>query len=267
MLSVLPPSEEPVTVAKHENSQTKPKVLDMPSQLSAVSDVSDGYVVEKIKDFRSFHPALQINSHVDALPPTCNLTLIQTLPKTYFFDPYQLYDTKLHGRTYGPVELEKPAEVMPNWGSLLAVTHVAANTQVEIPIHARYRLAPFTGRTVGYDGEPDGESHTDVTLLPAIPLVVCQKDTKDEMPVKDELFRQLVFRPALLPELFIRAEGVLEIAPESDVVLRMPIAHAENVSTIQALTLAALFAGTFVIFQTIRAKIAAGEQEHPKKKQ
>ncbi|KAJ1953075.1 hypothetical protein EC988_003200 [Linderina pennispora] len=282
VLSMLPPSEDPAVVSKHENStakiawmqgpsvhvlehgQKKAKVVDMPRQLSAVDDISDGYVVEKIKEFRSFHPALKIESHVESMPTNCNLTLVQTLPRTYFFDPYQIYDTRLDARMFGPVELEKPAEAMPNWGSILTVSRVSANTQVEVPIHARYRLAPFNGRTVGYNGEPDGESHTDVTLLPAISLVVCQRDVEAEPPVKDELFGRLVFRPALLPELLARAGSVLEIAPESDLVLRMPIAHADKVSMIQALTLAALFAGTFVIFRTIQAKMSASEQPHQK---
>ncbi|KAJ1975475.1 hypothetical protein H4R33_006647 [Dimargaris cristalligena] len=98
------------------------------------------------------------DDHLAAAP-----LVISTLPRTLFADPYQLADHEpLMGtwQYWGPIELELPADVLSNWGSLLInrprVERDLPELQksddkrtrlgrVDIPLHTRYILPPNTG--------------------------------------------------------------------------------------------------------------------------
>ncbi|KAJ1963555.1 hypothetical protein GGI12_001987 [Dipsacomyces acuminosporus] len=218
-------------------------------------DEPSGELIERTRDFGSFHPSIEISTWVNRHRNDCHLDTIQALPRTYFFDPYQLYDVReqLGGsyEHYGPVELEKPAEVMKNWGSILRISSTTLDSlNATIPIHARYRLAPIHERTVGYNGEPDKDTHVETVLLPAISAVVCPQSGK--APVNGGLLQKLVIRPALFKELGISPVSVLSVAAETDVLLRMAVGNAQHIALIQYTTLAALFSGTVYIFLAIR---------------
>ncbi|KAJ2499513.1 hypothetical protein IWW47_003345 [Coemansia sp. RSA 2052] len=239
--------------------------LDIPDEFYAEHDTttqSAGTVDVRTSDFNSFHPSLIVSAHADANTPLisdqCHLDTIVMLPRTYFFDPYQLYELRdrLGDRYehYGPIELERPAEVMPNWGSLLHLNqrpHTSA-LNATIPIHARYRLPPVAHeRLVGYHGEPSGSSHVDLELLPPLSAVVCPAATaKPRHSVaseKDSVLRALDMRLALFDELGLWPVAALEPSLDAETLLRMPVGYAENATLTQALTLAVLFTGTLFL--------------------
>ncbi|KAJ2891110.1 hypothetical protein IWW38_003764 [Coemansia aciculifera] len=243
--------------------------LAIPNEFYAEHDTTTqaaGTVDVRTSDFSSFHPSLIVSAHADANTPLnsneCHLDTIVMLPRTYFFDPYQLYEQRRQlGERYahyGPVELERPAEVMPNWGSLLHLNQLphAAALNATIPIHARYRLPPVAHKhLVGYHGEPSGSSHIDLALMPPLSAVVCPaaKPRHSAMALeKDSILRALDMRLVLFDELDLSPVAALEPSPDAETLLRMPVGYTENTALIQGLTLAALFAGTAFICQSVR---------------
>ncbi|KAJ1901917.1 hypothetical protein LPJ66_000426 [Kickxella alabastrina] len=249
--------------------QKKPAPLDIPGLFYAQHDTSTqpaGLVTQRTQDFASFHPSLRISAHADLTSAhlssgTCRIELLVFLPPTYFFDPYQLQEVRgqlgMGYHHFGPVELEKPAESMPNWGSVLVVSQYPRLTDLNavIPVHARYRLPPAHRlRTVGYNGEPSGNTHVDTTLLPAIAAIVCPAVETAEGRSGNRMLDNLRVRLALFDELGMTPVGALEIAQDTDTLLRMPVGDAEYVALIRAMTLVALFAGTVFIVGAVRRK-------------
>ncbi|KAJ2657405.1 protease B nonderepressible form [Coemansia sp. RSA 1200] len=270
-------------------SDPKPRVIRVPDSfyaqhgttppLSSSTGGDGGSVVARTRDFRSFHPWIQITAQASPqstphlATEQCRVETIQFLPRTYFFDPYQLDGIAQEdsvgamNRTqhYGPIELELPAESMPNWGSILVVSQAphTGTLDIEIPIHARYRLpvARVHEQTVGYNGEPTGDSHIEVTLLPPLCAVVCPSAEARAGVKRKPLGGSSVFddlddagQPALFHELGLAPVSVLGAAPDCDLLLRMPVGKAEHALVVQALTLATLLAGTAFIVYSVRRK-------------
>ncbi|KAI8323361.1 hypothetical protein GQ54DRAFT_303410 [Martensiomyces pterosporus] len=255
--------------------QERPDLIVVPDEFYTQQQKflgTEGDVTEKTRDLGSFHPSLEISGQVEhhsaqgpgkaLLQAKCHLDTIQVLPSTYFFDPYQIHDVReqLGGpyEHYGPVELEKPAEAMQNWGSILRISAPSAGLgrqafNATIPIHARYRLPPVRERTVGYNGEPTEDTHVETVLLPAISAIVCPTTSAEPSfalfsPARGSVLEKLAVRPALFEELGVAPVAALRAAPESDMLLRMAVGSTQNLAVIQSLTLVALFAGTVYIF-------------------
>ncbi|KAJ2752136.1 protease B nonderepressible form [Coemansia sp. BCRC 34490] len=245
------------------------------------ADGDSGSVAARTRDFRSFHPWIRITAQASPqsaprlAAEECRIETVQFLPRTYFFDPYQLdgiaqedsVGAMNRTRHYGPTELELPAESMSNWGSVLVVSQAphAGSLDIEIPIHARYRLpaARAHEQTVGYGGEPAGDSHVEVTLLPPLCAVVCPSagagagaGVRHKPLGGSSVFDELADagQPALFSELGLAPVSVLGAAPDCDLLLRMPVGNAEHAPAVQALTLATLLAGTAFIVHSLRRK-------------
>ncbi|KAJ1643133.1 protease B nonderepressible form [Coemansia asiatica] len=231
--------------------------LDIPSAFYARHDTTTqpaGSMTESTKDFYSFHPSLRIAAKADHIPRlgsgSCRIDTLVVLPSTYFFDPYQLHD--LQGqlgskhRHYGPIELERPAEAMPNWGSVLHLSQHPHREDFDavVPIHARYRLPPVHGRTVGPHGEPGGTTHVETALLPAISAVVCPVAQISRFMTGSKLLNSLNVRAALFDELGLEAFAVLQPSPDTDTLLRMPVGNAGHSSLIRIATLLTFLAGS-----------------------
>ncbi|KAJ2755020.1 hypothetical protein GGI19_001976 [Coemansia pectinata] len=253
-------------------------LLTIPDEFYAEHDTttqSAGIIDVRTSHFNSFHPSLIVSAHADANTPLtsdlCHLDTIVMLPRTYFFDPYQLYELRhqlnVRYEHYGPIELERPAEVMPNWGSLLHLNqrpHSAA-LNATIPIHARYRLPPIAHEhLVGYHGEPSGDSHIDLALLPPLSAVVCPVDSskpRHNAPSdKGSILRALDMRLVLFDELGLWPVAALEPSPDAETLLRMPVGYVNNTGLIQVLTLVALFVGTVSICLTVKKSLASRQQ-------
>ncbi|KAJ1827355.1 protease B nonderepressible form [Coemansia sp. RSA 2599] len=261
---IAPTSDSPSFVMAAGQPAAVP--LDIPSAFYAhhvTTTQPGGLMTESTKDFYSFHPSLHIAAMADHIPRldsgSCRIDALVYLPSTYFFDPYQLRD--LQGqlgskhRHYGPVELERPAEVMPNWGSILHLSqhpHLQ-DLDVTVPIHARYRLPPVHGRTVGPHGEPEGTTHVETALLPAISAVVCPKtQASSRYATGNRLLDSLNVRAALLDELGLEAFAVMPPSPDTDTLLRMPVGNADHASLIRIVTLLTFFAGSAFIAWFVR---------------
>ncbi|KAJ1877505.1 hypothetical protein LPJ57_003917 [Coemansia sp. RSA 486] len=239
--------------------------LNIPSGFYAQHDTTtqpEGSMTERTKDFYSFHPSLLITAKADHIPRlesgSCRIDTLVYLPPTYFFDPYQLHELReqqgKEHRHYGPIELERPAEVMSNWGSVLHVSqypHLQALDLV-VPIHARYRLPPVHGRTVGSHGEPGGTTHVETSLLPAIAAVVCPASQFSRYTTGNRLLDNLNVRAALLHELGLAAFTVLQPSPDTDIMLRMPIGNAEYALLVRIATLLTFFAGSAFVAWFVR---------------
>ncbi|KAJ2697457.1 hypothetical protein H4218_003933 [Coemansia sp. IMI 209128] len=245
--------------------------LTIPEEFYAEHDTTTqpaGIVDVRTSHFSSFHPSLIVSAHTPLISDQCHLDTIVMLPRAYFFDPYQLYELRHQLRVdyehYGPIELERPAEVMPNWGSLLHLnqrTHSPA-LNATIPIHARYRLPPIAHeRLVGCHGEPSGDSHIDLELLPPLSAVVCPAAISKHRYVaeldKGNVLRALHMRLALFDELGLEPVASLEPSPDAETLLRMPVGYADDAVLIQALTLAALFAGTVFICWAVKRSLSS----------
>ncbi|KAJ1725164.1 protease B nonderepressible form, partial [Coemansia erecta] len=239
--------------------------LEVPSVFYAQHDTSTqpgGTVTERTRDFSSFHPSLHIVAQADLIPRlesgSCRIDTFVFLPPTYFFDPYQLHEVRgglgMDYRHYGPVELEKPAEVMRNWGSILHIWQRPHLTELDalVPIHARYRLPPVLDRTVGYSGEPAGTTHVDTALLPAIAAVMCPTAEIPRLKSGNSILDKLNVRLALLDELGLAAFSVLTTSPDTDTLVRMPVGDATYASQIRTATLVAFGLGAAYVVWFVR---------------
>ncbi|KAJ2536986.1 hypothetical protein EV175_006761, partial [Coemansia sp. RSA 1933] len=186
------------------------------------------------------------------------------LPRSYFFDPYQLHDIRgglgMQYSHYGPVELELPAESMANWGSMLVVEQFPHLDTMDlmVPVHARYRVpgAIPHERTVGFHGEPTGDSHIDVSLLPPLAAVICPLPEVSERNIfGNEVLDSLHVDLALFHELGLVPVSVLAVTPDSDTLLRMPVGKAEYAWVVQILTLVTLFLGTIFVVFSLRGRL------------
>ncbi|KAJ2315900.1 protease B nonderepressible form [Coemansia sp. RSA 2704] len=246
-------------------SQARPEALRLPAGLFDGAHARFlGDVTARIADFASFHPSIKVSANFPEKPVTalesCRVNTLLALPRAYFFDPYQLhqhYDDRQLDAEYqhfGRVELEKPAEAVPSWGSLLVLAQEPRQQQqlnVTVPIHARYRLPPIHEPTVGYHGEPAGTSHVDLTLPPPISAVVCPADRSQSGAADESIVSKLRIRLAVFDELGLDPVGPLQIAPDTDMLLRMPVPDTRHATLIQASTLSLLFAGAlFIVHST-----------------
>ncbi|KAJ2158738.1 hypothetical protein GGF46_003552 [Coemansia sp. RSA 552] len=291
MISVLPPASE-ISIEPAENAtsriawigpsptavsfmlasgQSRPEALEIPAKFYAGQPmVSAGEVTAKTTEFTSFHPNLVVSAKADAAvlatKEPCHLEVIAALPRTYFFDPYQLqqqYDEANLGASYahyGPVELEKPAEAVGAWGSLLVLSQSAHQTQLSatVPIHARYRVPPVQGPLVGYHGEPTKDTHVELALPPPLAAVVCPKQGPPEKPREGSgILDGLQVRPVLFDELGLVPIASLQIAPDMDLLLRMPVPSTKHASLIQVATLGLLFAGAIYTLYSAKRKMQA----------
>ncbi|KAJ2170131.1 hypothetical protein GGH16_003534, partial [Coemansia sp. RSA 560] len=155
---------------------------------------------------------------------------------------------------YGLTELEKPAEAVATWGSVLVLSQDIRESQFNatVPIHARYRLPPVHEQTVGYHGEPTGDTHVDLTLPPPISAVVCPAG---DLPLpENNILRNLHVRLALFDELGLVPVNSLQIATDTDTLLRMPVPSTSHTSLIQLSTLGLLFAGAIFVIHSARSK-------------
>ncbi|KAJ2123724.1 hypothetical protein IW147_002317 [Coemansia sp. RSA 720] len=245
-------------------NQSMPESLHLPNDFYApTSDQYTGSVSIRTAGFSSFHPNLLVtaNSHATSLTESnsYHLSTLLVLPRTYFFDPYQLrqqHDDGLLGsrfQHYGQTELEKPAEAVSTWGSVLVLSQDMRESQfnVTVPIHARYRLPPVHEQTVGYRGEPTGDTHVDLTLPPPISAVVCPAGDPP-LPAND-ILSNLHIRLALFDELGLVPVSSLQIAPDTDMLLRMPVPSTSHTSLIQLSTLGLLFAGAIFVIHSARS--------------
>ncbi|KAJ2143857.1 hypothetical protein IW136_001538 [Coemansia sp. RSA 678] len=245
-------------------NQSMPESLHLPDGFYAPLDQHTGDVSIRTTGFSSFHPNLLVtaNSHATSLAEsdTCRLSTLLVLPRTYFFDPYELrqqHDDGLLGarfQHYGLTELEKPAEAVAAWGSVLVLSQDIRESQFNatVPIHARYRIPPVREQTVGYHGEPTGDTHVDLTLPPPISAVVCPAGDLPQ-PAND-LLSNLHVRLALFDELGLVPVNSLQIAPDTDMLLRMPVPSTSHTSLIQLSTLGLLFAGAIFVIHSARSK-------------
>ncbi|KAJ1734764.1 protease B nonderepressible form [Coemansia biformis] len=248
--------------------QARPSALRVPGELYARDPaLFAGEVSARTANFASFHPELVVAASVQ-LPPglerdVCRLATVAVLPRTYFFDPYQLrqlHDEDRLGAAYshyGPTELELPAESLGNWGSALVLTRAVPEQQLTmtIPIHARYRLLPIDEPTVGYHGEPAGGTHVDQTLPPPLAAVVCAApDASPTAPGNDSILDKLHVRLALFDELGLVPAASLMVAADTDTLLRMPVPSAQHASLIQASTVVLLFAGALITLHSVYLK-------------
>ncbi|KAJ1663223.1 hypothetical protein IW140_004431 [Coemansia sp. RSA 1813] len=255
----------------------KPKIVNVPESFYAQHETANalagGSVAVRTHEFCSFHPSLHISAHAFPHPHLaaglCRIDAIQILPRSYFFDPYQLRDLQgglgMNYTHYGPIELERPAETMPNWGSVLVVSQFPHLDTLDfmVPIHARYRLPVAHENTVGFHGEPTGSSHIDVSLLPPLAAVVCplsdSQESQENRHFGSPILDDLDIRLALFHELGVAPVSALRVTPDSDTLLRMPVGKAEYASLVQILTLVALFLGTLFIALSLRK----GKQAQP----
>ncbi|KAJ2651647.1 hypothetical protein IWW40_001547 [Coemansia sp. RSA 1250] len=237
-------------------NQSKPEPLSLPSDFFTQPNVPSmgGQITSKAIEFASFHPTLSISTHLPTLPlsaqsSACQHLIVVMLPRTYFVDPYQLFQLQANQASfhhYGQTELEKPAEAVSSWGSLLVLSS-CADLNFSLPIHARYRLLPVQGPLVGYNGEPSESTHVDVALPPPIAVVAC--------PAKHSADRLgLDVRPAVFDELGLDPINVLQTTPDTDLLVRMPVPDDTHATLIQISTIGLLFAGTMFIIQTTYAK-------------
>ncbi|KAJ2150705.1 hypothetical protein J3F82_003811 [Coemansia sp. RSA 637] len=245
-------------------NQSMPESLHLPNDFYAPTlDQHAGDVSIRTTGFSSFHPNLLVTANSHAFLPesnTCRLSTLLVLPRTYFFDPYQLrqqHDDGLLGarfQHYGLTELEKPAEAVATWGSVLVLSQDIRESQFNatVPIHARYRLPPVHEQMVGYHGEPTGDTHVDLTLPPPISAVVCPAG---DLPLPaNDILRNLHVRLALFDELGLVPVKSLQIAPDTDMLLRMPVPSTSHTSLIQLSTLGLLFAGAIFVIHSARSK-------------
>ncbi|KAJ2499499.1 hypothetical protein GGH96_003490 [Coemansia sp. RSA 1972] len=243
-------------------NQSMPESLHLPADFYDTSDQFAGSVSVRTTGFSSFHPNLLLtaNSHASSLAEsnTCQLSTLLVLPRSYFFDPYQLrqqHDDGLLGtrfERYGQTELEKPAEAVSTWGSVLVLSqNIESQLNATVPIHARYRLPPVYEQTVGYHGEPTGHTHVDLTLPPPISAVVCP--ASDLPKPANSILSNLHVRLALFDELGLVPVSSLQIAPDTDMLLRMPVPSTRHTSLIQLSTLSLLFAGAIFVIHSARS--------------
>ncbi|KAJ2785624.1 protease B nonderepressible form [Coemansia javaensis] len=245
--------------------QARPEALDVPGAFFARDPARPaGEVGARTIDFASFHPSIAVSTSTTPHPAlsgrACRVATVLALPRTYFADPYQLRQLHDEGRLgaddyahYGPVELELPAEAVDSWGSVLVLAHraAAAPHTVTVPLHARYRLLPVDGPTVGYHGEPAGDTHVDQTLPAPLAAVVCDgapakgaaEGNGEEKGPGSDILGALRIRLALFDELGLAPVASLAVAPDTDMLLRMPVPTAHHVSLVQTSTVVLLFAG------------------------
>ncbi|KAJ2842477.1 hypothetical protein IWW36_005893, partial [Coemansia brasiliensis] len=247
-------------------NQSKPEPLSISSEFFSRPDVpaKKGQITTKAVAFTSFHPTLSIATHLPTLPisaqsPACQYHILAMLPRTYFFDPYQLFQLQEDGglnlsfHHYGQTELEKPAEAVSSWGSLLALSSpVTDQLNFTLPIHARYRLLPVQGSLVGYNGEPSESTHVDVALPPPIAAVACPTKHRAEDMQANGL--GLYVRPAVFDELGLDPVNLLQATPDTDLLVRMPVPDGSHATLIQISTIGLLFAGAIFITYSIYAK-------------
>ncbi|KAJ1797824.1 hypothetical protein LPJ59_002888 [Coemansia sp. RSA 2399] len=249
----------------------KPRSQSMPeafyAQHETAKALAGGSVAVRTHEFCSFHPSLHISAHAFPHPHLaagrCRIGAIQMLPRAYFFDPYQLHDIKdalgMEYAHYGPVELERPAESVRQWGSMLVVSQFPHLDTMDlmVPVHARYRVPDAVPRErfVGFHGEPTASSHIDVSLLPPLAAVVCPLPDVEEPRFGSPVLDDLHIRLALFHELGMVPVSALRVTPDSDTLLRMPVGNTEHAMLVQLLTLGALFLGTLVIAYRLRSKI------------
>ncbi|KAJ2714742.1 protease B nonderepressible form [Coemansia spiralis] len=245
--------------------QPRPQALAVPDEFYARSPArSAGEFSTRAEHFASFHPELALTAAVHpggVHPEGCQLATLLALPRTYFFDPYQLRQLHIEGRLgagssyshHGPIELELPAESLANWGSVLALVSPipAEPLALTVPIHARYRLLPVDGPTVGYHGEPTGESHVDQTLPPPLAAIVCPAPAATHY---GGVLDTLHIRLALFDELGLAPVASLMVAVDTDTLLRLPIPSARHAALIQASTVALFFAGALSTLYSIWMK-------------
>ncbi|KAJ2356764.1 hypothetical protein GGF43_001871 [Coemansia sp. RSA 2618] len=246
-------------------NQSMPEALHIPDEFFARSpEQYAGDVSVQTADFSSFHPSLLVSTdaHAQSLrrASACRLNTLLVLPRTYFFDPYQLRQQhddgllKVDYQHYGQTELERPAEAVPTWGSVLVLSQAdqASQLNLTVPIHARYRLPPVHEQTVGFHGEPTGETHVDLTLPPPISAIVCPTDDLPSAANNNAILANLHVRLALFDELGLTPVGTLQLAPDADTLLRMPVPGTDHASLVQACTLGLLFAGALFIIYSAR---------------
>ncbi|KAJ2370913.1 hypothetical protein IW150_004848 [Coemansia sp. RSA 2607] len=239
--------------------------LKVPQGWYAQRDTSGqpaGIITTRTRNFSSFHPSLHLVAHADHIPrlasADCRIDVLAVLPPTYFFDPYELHEQRAKlgedHRHYGPVELEKPAEAVSSWGSVLHLWQHPHLTDLDlvVPIHARYRLPPVLERTVGYAGEPGGSTHVDTALLPPIAAVMCPAAEFPRFQSGNAILDKLVVRLALLDELDLAAFSVLETSPDTDTLVRMPVGDATHASLIRTATLVAFTLGAAFVVWFVR---------------
>lgn len=246
--------------------------LYVPSSLFTQHDTPNepaGTTDQTVLHFSSLHPSLHLATHIDPVTASvhenCQLHMLVSLPATYFFDPYQLSEVQ-HSQMahsnfthYGPIELERPAETMDNWGSILHLSTLAVltNTDIAIPIHARYRLPPIDdSNKVSFNGDPRGNTHIDTVLPPTIVAVGCppphlSSDPTDSTNDMKMLLNALTIRPIPFDELGIWPLRALKVSADSELLLRMPVGDASWAPLIQVLTLAALLLGSAYISYTV----------------
>ncbi|PIA16380.1 hypothetical protein COEREDRAFT_87084 [Coemansia reversa NRRL 1564] len=265
------PNENAMSFSLATN-QSRPEVLQVPAEFFARDPLQfAGDITARTVDYTSFHPSINIT--VDLQPAftaawdTCRLYTLMELPRTYFFDPYQLSQQRRDGHLnaeyehYGTVELEKPAEAVSNWGSVIVFTQDVQqqhNSHINtlVPIHMRYRLLPIREPTVGYHGEPTGSSHVDLILSPPVSAMVCLPTKPLHVPDTGSVFDKLRVRLALFEELGIFPTHSLKIAPDTDMLLRAPVPDATYTTLIQMSTTMLMFAGALYIVYTVRRKVS-----------
>ncbi|KAJ2083797.1 protease B nonderepressible form [Coemansia sp. RSA 988] len=264
------PSENAISFSLAAN-QSKPEALQVPAEFFAHNPLQfAGYTTARTVDHTSFHPSVRIST--DLLPDstdvwdTCRLYTLMELPRTYFIDPYQLSQQRKDGQLdaeyehYGTIELEKPAEAVGNWGSVAVFSRDLQQhpqTSMLVPIHMRYRLLPIIEPTVGYHGEPTGDSHVDLTMPPPLSALVCLPAKHLYVPEQGSVLEKLRVRLAVFEELGITPTHSLKIAPETDMLLRAPVPDGTHTTLVQLSTVALMFAGALYIVRTLRRKMAS----------
>ncbi|KAJ2618125.1 hypothetical protein H4S08_000049 [Coemansia sp. RSA 1365] len=266
------PNENAMSFSLATN-QSKPEVLQVPTEFFAHDPLQfAGDITAHTVDYASFHPSVNITVDLQQgfaeAWATCRIYTLMELPRTYFFDPYQLSQQRRDGQLnadykhYGTVELEKPAEAVSNWGSVIVLSqdlHQQHSSHINtlVPIHMRYRLLPIKEPTVGYHGEPTGSSHVDLILPPPVSAMVCLPAKPLSVPDTGSLFDKLRVRLALFEELGIVPTHSLKTAPDTDMLLRAPVPDATHTTLIQMSTATLMFAGALYIVYTVRRKVSS----------
>ncbi|KAJ2801657.1 protease B nonderepressible form [Coemansia guatemalensis] len=267
------PNENAMSFSLATN-HSKPEALQVPAEFFARDSLQfAGDMTARTVDYASFHPSVRITADLKpgfaAAWDTCRLYMLMELPRTYFFDPYQLSQQRKDGQLdteyehYGIVELEKPAEAVSNWGSVAVLSRDIQQQQHSpqistlVPIHMRYRLLPVKEPTVGYHGESTGDSHVDLTMPPPLSALVCLPAKPPTVPDTGSVLDKLRIRLALFEELGITPTHSLKIAPDTDMLLRAPVPDGTHTTLIQISTVVLMFAGALYVVHTIRRKVAS----------
>ncbi|PVV05188.1 hypothetical protein BB560_000288 [Smittium megazygosporum] len=213
-----------------------------------------------IQNPNSFHPTIvlsfpnsDLNPAQSCISKLCSLKVIQPLWKSYFFDPYQIYDMRSTiGQMFhlGMIELELPAEAngIKEWGSIL---------QLSPPVYQNLEKASSSK----INSQTTIENNMS-RLTPTISILNSDAKIRTSNPILlGTIGQSLVssFNPKIMKDhINVRVvvgssvNGMHTPIQENAIVLRMPIVNGDISSFVKWTTLLVVFLGTSYLLAILK---------------